>query len=121
MWWRNRAGAKRLELEIKQMQKGAPQFSLYRDTETGRLIWQGSVCVQGHSHEVRLVYDENHPYRKMTVYVLKPKLVKNSVHVHSDGSICYMKEDEWSPEWTAFSVYLTLLRFLDDHYSGRMY
>jgi ubiquitin-protein ligase len=100
------------------MKKGAPQFSLYLDDETGELIWQGSVCVRGHSHEARLVYSRNHPYEKMAVYV-NPRL-RNSLHVHSDGSLCYMRNEEWSPEWTAFSVYLTILRFLDDYYSGRM-
>jgi ubiquitin-protein ligase len=119
-WYQSQAGARRLEIERKQMEKGAPQFSLYHDTETEELVWRGSVSVQGHSHEIRLVYSENHPYEIMTVYVLKPSLQKHSVHVHDDSSICYMK-DEWSPEWTAFSVYLTVLRFLDDYYSGRMY
>jgi ubiquitin-protein ligase len=118
MWYRTRA--KRLELEIKQMQKGAPQFSLWHDTDTGRLMWRGSVCVRGHSHEVRLVYSKNHPYEKMTVYV-KPKLTRSSLHIHSDGSLCYMGGSEWNAQWTAFSVLLVVIRFLDDYYSGRMY
>jgi ubiquitin-protein ligase len=121
-WYRTREGAKRLELEAKQIEteNDSCKLTLYQDDETDDLLWQGSVCVKGHSHEVRLVYSENHPYEKMTVYVLKPGLRKHSVHIHDDGSICYMKDDEWSPEWSAFTVFLTLLRFLDDYYSGRM-
>ena len=122
-WYQTQAGARRLEIERKQMEK-APQFSLCHDTETEELVWRGSIVFNGHSHQdVRLVYDENHPYEQMRVYVLKPKLRPRTqgerLHVHEDGSICYIRY-EWNPNWTAFTVYLTVVRFLDDFYNGRM-
>jgi len=91
-------------------------LSLYEDDENGELAWQGYL----RGHMIRLVYSPNHPYEEMKVYVLQPKLPVVNLHIHSDGSICYMKNSEWHPEWTAYAVYLTTIRFLDEFYSGRM-
>jgi len=122
-WYLTRAGAKRLQLEAEQMQsdEGSRRFSLYHDTETGDLMWRGPVSVHGHLHQdVRLIYDENHPYEKMTIYVRKPELMKHTIHIHPDGSCCVMRDEEWSPQWTPYTVYLTVLRFLTDYYEGRL-
>lgn len=91
-------------------------FLLYEDDATGELAWQGYI----RGHTIRLVYSSNHPYEQMKVYVLQPTLPMVNLHIHPDGSICYMKGSEWHPEWTAYAVYLTTIRFLDEFYSGRM-
>ena len=110
----------RLEVEIMLMEDAGVNFELYED-DFGNLLWRGSLLVRDHYHgDVRLVYDRDHPYKPMTVYVLEPKLPRVNPHIHPDGSICYIKSDEWSPEWTALAVYLTTIRFLDDFYSGKM-
>jgi len=110
----------RLRAEIMLMEDAGVNFDLYEDEE-GNLLWRGSVSIMGHYHgDVRLVYDKNHPYEPITVYVLEPKLPPVNPHIHPDGSICYIKPEEWSPEWTALAVYLTTIRFLRDFYSGKM-
>jgi len=69
---------------------------------------------------VRLVYDNNHPYEKIKVFVLREQLPCVNNHIHADGSICYIADNEWNPEWTAYAVYVTAKRFLEDFWSGRM-
>jgi len=91
-------------------------FSLNQDDENGKLAWQGNL----HGHTILLEYSDNHPYEKMQVYVSNPKLPCVNYHIHSDGTICYIKDQEWGPDWTAYAVYLTTMRFLDDFYGGRM-
>jgi len=102
------------------MNRHAPFFFLYQDDETDKLVWRGPLSVHGHYHaDVRLVYNEAHPYLKMKVYVLQPQLPCVNLHIHEDGEICYEK-NEWNPEWTAYAVYLTTIRFLEEFYSGGM-
>jgi len=102
------------------MNKHAPQFFLCQDDDTGNLVWRGSLSIRRHHHgDVRLVYDKSHPYLKMKAYILWPQLPCVNMHIHEDGEICYQK-NEWNPEWTAYAVYLTAIRFLNDFYSGRM-
>ena len=112
----------RLELEVEIMKGNGVNFQLCSD-ERGNLLWRGPLLVCGHYHsDVRLVYPENFPYQKIEVYVLNPKIPPVIYHVHEDGRICYMKEDsEWSANWTAYTVYLTTIRFLYDFYNGKMY
>jgi len=112
---------RRLKAEIRQMEENGVNFELCIDEDGNEnLLWRGPLCVSGRYHgDVRLVYDEMHPYKQMTVYILDPPLPKTNLHVHEDGSICYIK-DEWSPDWTALAVYLTTIRFLGDYYSGAM-
>jgi ubiquitin-protein ligase len=101
------------------MNQHAPSFSLCQEDSTGNLIWRGSISSHGHCHDdVRLVYSENYPYEQIVVYIFREQLPRVNYHIHSDGSICYT--DRWSPEWTALAVYLTVIRFLDEFYSGRM-
>jgi hypothetical protein len=101
------------------MNRYASSFSLFQDDTTGNLLWRGSVSVRGHQHEdVRLVYSEDHPCEDIKVFIFKEKLPCVNYHIHSDGSICYT--DRWDPQWTALAVYLTVIRFLDEFYSGRM-
>lgn len=120
-WYQTLRGTKRLNLETRQMKRYAPSFFLYKEDETGDLLWRGRISVRHHQHrDVRLVYDRDHPYEEMKVFVLNEKLPCDNWHIHSDGSICYIKSNEWHPEWTALTVYLTVLRFLDDFYSGGM-
>jgi len=110
---------RRLRAETRLMDENGVNFELY-SADDGNLLWRGPLCVSGRYHsDVRLVYDELHPYKQMTVYILDPTLPKTNLHVHEDGSICYIK-DEWSPDWTALAVYLTTIRFLGDYYSGAM-
>jgi hypothetical protein len=111
----------RLKLEVELMESNGVNFQLYTD-EHGNLLWRGPLLVCNHYHsDVRLVYPENFPYQKMDVYVLGPKLPLVTHHVSSEGKICYMRGEEWSPEWTAYAVYLTTIRFLNDFYNGKMY
>lgn len=111
----------RLKVEIAQMQRHKPDFQLYKQDGTGSLAWCGSLWSNGRVHrDVRLVYSPNHPYSPMTVYVLSPKLPKVNIHIHEDGSICYIYSSDWSPEWTALAVLLTVQRFLDEFYRGLM-
>jgi len=110
----------RLKVEIELMKKGGVNFDLCQD-ENENLLWRGALTVLGHYHgDVRLVYPENFPYQQMVVYVLKPRLPPVSEHIFGDGTICYMKPSEWSPEWTAYAVYLTTIRFLNAFYSGKL-
>jgi len=101
------------------MNQHAPSFSLFREDTTGKLAWCGSLSAHGHFHgDVRLVYTEGYPYEQIIVYIFKNQLPRVNYHIHADGSICYT--DRWSPEWTALAVYLTVIRFLDEFYSGTM-
>jgi ubiquitin-protein ligase len=111
---------RRLKVEVALMERNGVNFELCMD-EDGNLLWRGSICVLGHFHgDVRLVYPENFPYEPMKVYIFKPRLPRIASHVFVDGSICYLELGQWSPEWTAFAVYLTTIRFLHDFYSGKM-
>lgn len=111
---------KRLQIEVLLMKENGINFELCED-EDGNLLWRGPMIVRGHFHrDVRLVYDKDHPYKPMRVYIFEPKLPPVNPHIHSDGSICYCKPEEWSPEWTALKVYLVTIRFLDEFYSGKM-
>ena len=114
-WYRTAKGKQRLRKEAEQMKRHAPDFSLFMDDETGRLVWVGRLF----DREVRLAYGEHHPYGEIKVYV-KPELPDDSHHVFFDGRICYIDPDEWHPEWTALAVLLTTIRFLDDHQHGRL-
>jgi len=104
------------------MNRYVPSFSLFQDDQTDKVLWCGSLKVDWHHrHEdVRLVYDSNHPYEKITVFVFREQLPCVNNHIHADGSICYIGENEWNPEWTAYAVYVTTKRFLEDFWSGRM-
>lgn len=119
-WYEQTIFKKRLKVEILLMERNGVNFKLYQD-DLGRLLWRGQLCVLGYYHgDVRLVYPESFPYKPIKVYIFDPKLPKISHHIHEDGSICYIKPDEWSPEWTAYAVYLTTIRFLHDFYSGKI-
>jgi len=111
---------KRLKAEIELMEDNGVNFELYSE-EHGNLLWRGALSVPGHYHsDVRLIYTEIFPSEPMKVYVFEPRLPKANIHVHQDGSICYIDPREWNAEWTAFAVYLTTIRFLEEFYSGRM-
>jgi ubiquitin-protein ligase len=111
---------KRLILEIELMESKGVNFQLCRN-DRGDLLWRGPLCVSSFYHDdVRLVYPEHFPYKPMDVYVLKPSLPLSNLHVYHDGRICYLRPEEWSPNWTAYEVYLTTIRFLHDFYSGEM-
>lgn len=110
---------RRLKIEIALMEKHGVNFELCQD-EFENLLWRGQLNVLGHYHEdVRLVYTQNFPYEPMRVYILHPRLPRRH-HIYEDGSICYIAPNEWSPEWTAYAVYLTTIRFLHDFYTGEM-
>lgn len=110
----------RLEAEISLMRDNGVNFTLWQDC-CGNLLWRGSLSILGHYHgDVRLVYPEYYPEMPIVVYVLEPKLPMDNVHIHEDGSICYIKPDEWYPDWNAYWVYLTTIRFLREYYSGKM-
>jgi ubiquitin-protein ligase len=111
----------RLKLEVELMQRSGANFQLCSD-EYENLLWRGPLLVYNRYHsDVRLVYPENFPHEKIEVYVLDPKLPTVTHHVYEDGRICYMKDEEWSPDWTAYAVYLTTIRFLNDFYNGKMH
>lgn len=111
---------RRLRVEIELMERNGVNFSLYMD-EDENLLWRGPISVLGRYHEdVRLVYPKRFPYEEIEVYVLGPRLPQITHHVFSDGRICYISPGEWTPEWTAYAVYLTTIRFLHDFYRGKM-
>lgn len=110
----------RLKVEIELMERNGVNFQLYQD-KSGNLFWRGSLHVLGHYHDdVRLVYPEDFPFKQIVIYVLEPKLPIVNIHIHADGSICVMKSDEWSPDWTAYAMYLKTIEFLHAFYSGKM-
>lgn len=109
---------KRFALEYRMLGEHGINFDPYLDEE-GNYRLLGDMTVRGHCHTVMLVFDKNHPYVPIKVYVENPRLPK-SRHVFDDGSICYTHSDEWSPSCTALDVILTTMRFLDDFYSGKM-
>ena len=95
-------------------------FRLFQ-IEEGELGWRGGLRNASYFHrEVRLVYGPHHPYEQMKVFILEPRLPRSNHHIFPDGSVCYQSGGDWCPDWTVFSVYLTVIRFLDDFYSGRM-
>jgi hypothetical protein len=111
---------RRLALEIELIENNGVNFQLCQD-DNNNLIWRGPLSVLGHYHgDVRLIYTENFPSEPMKVYVFEPRLPKVNIHIHEDGSICYIEPNEWNANWTAYAVYLTTIRFLNDFYSGRM-
>ena len=110
----------RLKVEVKLMERNGVNFQLCQDG-LNNLLWRGPLYVLGHYHgDVRIVYPENFPNEQIRIYVLGPKLPRVNLHVHEDGSICTMKSEEWSPNWTAYAMYLKTIEFLNDFYSGKM-
>ena len=108
-------------METALLQGHRPDFRLYEEDGTGNLAWCGSIWSNGHLHrDVRLVYSPAHPDLPMTVYVLNPRLPQVKIHIHDDGTICYIYSSDWSPDWTALAVLLTTQRFLDEFYRGLM-
>ncbi|MGQ9469217.1 MAG: hypothetical protein ACUVTD_05255 [Nitrososphaerales archaeon] len=119
-WYKQLIYKRRLKTEIELMERNGVNFNLCLD-ENENLVWHGSLYILGYFHrDVRLVYPEFFPHSEMEVYILKPKLPRITHHVSEDGKICYIHPSEWSPEWTAYAVYLTTVRFLHDFYSGKM-
>lgn len=111
---------KRLMLEIELMESRGVDFQLCQN-DYGDLLWRGPLFVLGYYHDdVRLVYLEDFPYEPMDVYVLEPSLPSSNLHVFDDGRICYLRPEEWSPRWTAYDVYLTTIRFLNDFHLGEI-
>ena len=111
---------RRLRAEIELMEQNGVNFELYTDDDEN-LLWKGPLYVSNHYHgDVRLVYSEIHPFKQMTVFIMDPSLPCINLHVHQNGTVCYIRDEEWSPEWTALAVYLTAIRFLSDYYSGDM-
>ncbi len=95
-------------------------FQLF-PTEMGGLAWCGGLRSSSYFHRtVELIYDPNHASRPIRVFVLEPKLPRVNNHIHPDSSICYQMSSEWRPDWTALTVYLKTVQFLDEFYSGRM-
>lgn len=102
------------------MKENGVNFTLCQD-DGGNLLWRGPLSVLGHYHgDVRLVYSEDFPDEPMIVYVFEPRLPTVNVHIHYDGSICYILPEEWYSDWNAYWVYLSTIRFLHDFYSGKM-
>lgn len=111
---------KRLKAEIRLMEENGVNFQLCTNDE-GHLLWHGALTVSGHYHgDVRVVYADMFPSVPMEVYIFEPKLPLVNVHIHENGSICYIAPREWNANWTAFAVYLTTIRFLEEFYAGRM-
>jgi len=115
MWYQTTQGQRRLQAETAQMRRNT-SFLLNQDDENGKLAWKGHLG----GHDILLEYSDEHPDKKMIAYVTNPQLPCVNLHIHPDGTICYMKDQEWSPDWTAYTVYLTAIRFLDDFHRGRM-
>jgi len=110
----------RLRIELRLMERNGVNFQLCRD-EYGNLLWRGPLCIRGHYHgHVRIVYPENFPFEQIRIYVFEPMLPRVNLHIHEDGSICTMKPEEWSPNWTGLAMYLKTIEFLDSFYSGKM-
>ncbi len=106
-------------LEIKEVlvMPGLEHFQLYEDTSRerdswDRYFWRGRAP-SGHTVIAR--YDKAHPFLPMKIFI-EPDI--DTHHKLPDGSVCYLKDSEWSPNWTAATAILTAFRFLDEHRKG---
>ncbi|MBW2149698.1 MAG: hypothetical protein JRG73_18075 [Deltaproteobacteria bacterium] len=106
-------------LEIKEVlvMPGLGHFQLYEDTSRERESWDRYLW-RGRSptgHTVIAKYDSAHLFLPMRIFV-EPDI--DTCHKLADGSICYLKDFEWSPNWTAATAILTAFRFLDEYGKG---
>lgn len=123
-WYRTDDGVKQLRFEKALMNRFFSRFSLYAD-DYDNLFWSGPIYLddlgKGHS-DVQLVYNYNHPYSMMEVYVTKPSLNPSvSHHIREDGKkICYLKGEDWRLTYTAVTVTGMAIRFLREYWTGRL-
>ena len=115
-WYQKSKGKQRLKAEMVQILNNQAKLELFEDSSKKKLLWQGS----GFGHKIKLVYPDRYPFEQINVHISNPKLPIVNNHIHADGTICYIKDNEWSPEFTAYAVFLTTIRFLDEFYSGVM-
>ncbi len=111
---------RRLRIEQFEMGRlpGLRGFSLYEDTDYPRsdwrrYFWEGDAPA---GYNVIARYSKRHPYEKMDIEVI-PDV--DTHHKHGQY-ICYLRESEWSANWTAATAILTAFRYLEDYVLGRM-
>lgn len=119
VWYETLIGKERLRKEYDPM-SAYTNLKLLEMPKSRELSWDGRIQHLGHLHRCILIYSNSHPFEPIKLFVFDPELRKISHHIREHGEICYIDKDEWKPEYTAFTVYLTLHRFLDDYYRGRL-
>ncbi len=109
----------RFQLECMEMTANSMfrRFSLFEDTNysktnPARYFWKGRLS----DREICVKYTCNHPHEPMQVFIT-PKL--DTHHDWGDGSLCFLKPHEWSPNFTAATVIGIVFRFLDEFSKGR--
>ena len=109
-WWgTRRATSKRLQFEVKAMQRAfgntfhleLPQKGKYR----GRICWVGSVEINldtpanPRSHLLRIVHPRDYPASPPEAYCEVPK-IKSKFHQFLDGELClFQRRDGISHGW----------------------
>ncbi len=108
----------RFKLECGEMTANSMfrRFSLFEDTKysktnPARYFWRGQM----RGREVTVKYTRNYPHEPMKVFI-KPML--DTHHDWGDGSLCYLKSHEWSPNFTPATVIAIVARFFDEHAKG---
>ncbi len=112
----------RLGDEIREVQRIlGPDFQLYMDDEKGLSSWESFFWMGHHPggpHVIRASYSPLHPLEQMRISTIPDDL--DTHHRLGDGSLCYLKPQEWSPDWTAATALGQAIRFLTDYYEGRV-
>ena len=114
----NQMDIKRFKVECIEMSAKSMfrRFSLFEDSNyskntQSRYLWKGQM----RGREITLKYPSNYPRAPMKVFV-SPGL--RTHHKWRDGSLCYMKSHEWSPNYTPATVIGIVARFLDEFSKG---
>lgn len=110
----------RLRKETLEMMKiFGLQFNLLVDNTKPNweaFFWKGHH--PSGRHTITACYSKTHPYGPMRIFVAPNDL--DTHHKFKDGSICYLKESEWNPNWTAATAIGTAIRYLTTYYQGAL-
>lgn len=97
--------------EYRAMQAAYPSFRLR--FEGGHICWEGGVAdipmgVTAAPLRVRVVYPSGFPIVAIQVFPISPDLPPehwgHTWHRWLDGKICFMRPDQWDPDYTARDV-----------------
>lgn len=114
-------GMKRLHAEACEMKHLPKTFlvSLHQNRIVGDVYFKIYMPVRNVNHEVRLVYDREHPQYQINAFIDYPRLDMSRMHGHwySDGRPCYI--ENWTRKWTALKVATQVRFWLEDYYKDK--
>lgn len=92
-------------------------FRLYEHLDVSahswtRYFWQG---LAPSFHRITAHYPASYPYAPLKIFV-SPDV--STHHKWPGGSLCLMRTEQWSPNYTAATIIAIAIRFLDENQYG---